>query len=212
VAKDAAGNTSPPSDTASVTTPTDTTLFSDGFETGDMSQWTTSTGINVQSQLVNDGSFAAEAVPNGAAAYAYKQLAQTWPSLYYSTRFYVASRGSSSVYLLRFRNAAKGAIAAVFVSSTGKLGLRNDVTGVTTTSTTSVSSGAWHTLEFYGSVNGASSQTAVWLDGTQVATLTSTQSLGPAPIGYLQLGDTTTARTFDVTFDDVQADPLFITP
>jgi chitodextrinase len=213
VARDAAGNSSAPSSDASVTTPTNTTMFSDGFETGDMSQWTTSTGINVQSQLVNDGSFAAEAVPNGAAAYAYKQLAQTWPSLYYSTRFYVVSRGTSSLYLLRFRTATKGAIAAVFVSSTGKLGLRNDVTGTTTTSTTSVSSGAWHTLEFYGSVNGASGQTSVWLDGSPVAALTLTQqSLGTTPIGYLQLGDTTTSRTFDVAFDDVQADPLFISP
>jgi Bacterial Ig domain/Calcineurin-like phosphoesterase len=212
VAKDAAGNTSSPSTVASVTTPTDTTRFSDGFETGDMSQWTTSTGINVQSQLVNDGSFAAEAVPNGAAAYAYKQLAQTWPSLYYSTRFYVASRGSSSVYLLRFRTATKTAIAAVFVSSTGKLALRNDVTGVTTTSPVPVSNGAWHTLELYASANGASGQTSVWLDGTPVGELTGTQSLGTTPIGYLQLGDTTTGRTFDVAFDDVQADPLFITP
>jgi hypothetical protein len=166
----------------------------------------------VQSQLVNDGSFAAEAVPNGAAADAYEQLAQTWPSLYYSTRFYVASRGSSSVYLLRFRTATKTAIAAVFVSSTGKLALRNDVTGVTTTSSTSVSSGAWHTLEFYGSVNGASGQTSVWLDGTPVGELTGPQSLGTTPIGYLQLGDTTTGRTFDVAFDDVHADPLFIAP
>jgi Fibronectin type III domain/Calcineurin-like phosphoesterase len=210
VARDAAGNTSPPSSTASVTTLTGLTLFSDGFETGDMSQWTTSTGIGVQSQLVNDGSFAAEAVSTGAAADAYKQLTQTWPSLYYSTRFYIASKGSSSVYLLRFRTATKTAIAAVYVSSTGKLGLRNDVTGTTTTSSMPVSSGAWHTLEFYASVNG--SQTSVWLDGLQVGELTGTQSLGTAPIGYLQLGDTSTGRTFDVAFDDVQADPLFITP
>jgi hypothetical protein len=210
VARDAAGNTSPPSSTASVTTPTDLTLLSDGFETGDMSQWTTFTGIGVQSQLVNDGSFAAEAVSTGAAADAYKQLTQTWPSLYYSTRFYIASKGSSSVYLLRFRTATKTAIAAVYVSSTGKLGLRNDVTGTTTTSSMPVSSGAWHTLEFYASVNG--SQTSVWLDGLQVGELTGTQSLGTAPIGYLQLGDTSTGRIFDVAFDDVQADPLSITP
>ena len=212
VARDAAGNTSLPSDTASVTTPTDMTLFSDGFEAGDMSQWTTSTGISVQSQLVNDGSYAAEAVSTGAAADAYEQLAQTWPSLYYSTRFYVLNRGSSSVYLLRFRTAAKAAIAAVFVSSTGRLGLRNDVTGTTTTSSVPVSSGAWHTLEFYASVNGTSSQTSVWLDGLQVGELTGTQSLGTTPIGYLQVGDTSTGKTFDVAFDDVHADPLFITP
>ena len=47
----------------------------------------------------------------------------------------------------------------------------------------------------------------------QVAALTLTgQNLGTNPIGYLQLGDTSTPRTFDVTFDDVHADPLFITP
>jgi len=212
VARDAAGNTSLASDTASVTTPADTTLFSDGFETGDMSQWTTSTGISVQSQLVNDGSHAAEAVSTGAPAYAYEQLAQTWPSLYYSTRFYVASKGSSSVYLLRFRTATKAAIAALYVSSTGRLGMRNDVTGTTATSPVPVSSGAWHTLEFYASINGTSGQTSVWLDGLQVGELTGTQSLGTTPIGYLQLGDTSAGKTFDVAFDDVHADPLFITP
>jgi Big-like domain-containing protein/fibronectin type III domain protein/calcineurin-like phosphoesterase family protein len=212
VARDAAGNTSAPSDPASVTTPAQAAMFSDGFETGDMSKWTTSTGIGVQSTLVNDGNFAAEAVSTGSASYAYKQLAQTWPALYYSTRFYVANRGSSSVYLLRFRTATKAAIAALYVSSTGKLGMRNDTTGVSTTSTASVSSGAWHTLEFYASPNGTSGQTSVWLDGTPVAALTMTQSLGTAPIGYLQLGDTSTGKTFDVAFDDVQADPMFLAP
>ena len=212
VARDAAGNSSQPSNTAGVTTPTNVTLFSDGFESGDMSKWTTSTGIGVQSQLVNDGTYAAEAVSAGAAAYAYQQLSHTWPMLYSSTRFYVVNRGSSSVYLLRFRTASKAAIVAVYVSSTGKLGMRNDATGTTTASSMPVSSGAWHTLELSGSINGTSSQTSVWLDGLPVGELTGTQSLGTDPIGYLQLGDTSTGKTFDVAFDDVKTDPLFIQP
>ena len=36
--------------------------------------------------------------------------------------------------------------------------------------------------------------------------------LGANPIGYLQLGDTSTADQFDAVFDDVQADPSFIQP
>ncbi len=212
VARDAAGNSSLPSSTATVTTPANSTMFFDGFESGDMSQWTTSTGMSAQSQVVSDGTYAAEAVASGAAAYAYKQLSQSWPSLYYSTRFNIVSQTSGSAYLLRLRTAAKGAIAALFVSSTGKLGLRNDVTGVTTTSTTAVSRGAWHTLELYGNINGASGQISVWLDGTPVAQLTGTQSLGTNAIGYLQLGDTSTTDSFDTVFDDVQADPSFITP
>jgi fibronectin type III domain protein/Big-like domain-containing protein/calcineurin-like phosphoesterase family protein len=212
VARDAAGNTSPPSAPAGVTTPTDVTLFSDGFESGDMSAWATSPGMTVQSQTVSDGSFAAEAAAAGSAAYAYEQLAQPWPALYYSARFYLVNRGSSSVYLLRFRTAAKAAVVAVYVSPTGKLAMRDDVTGVTTTSPVQVSSGAWHTVELYGSANGTSSQTSVWLDGLQVGELTGTQDLGTSAIGYLQLGDTSAGKTFDAIFDDVKADPLFIQP
>ena len=212
LARDAAGNSSQPSNTATVTTPPNSAMFSDGFESGSMSQWTTFTGMSVQSQVVSDGSDAAEAVATGSSAYAYKQLSQSWPSLYYSTRFDIVSQMSGSAYLLRLRTATKGAIAAVFVSSSGKLGMRNDVTAVTTTSTTSVSRGAWHTLELYGNVNGASGQVSVWLDGSPVTQLTGAQSLGTSPIGYLQLGDTSIANQFDTVFDDVQADPLFIQP
>jgi chitodextrinase len=212
VAKDAAGNSSPPSNTATVTTPANSTMFFDGFESGDMSQWTTSTGMSVQSQVVNDGSDAAEALATGGSAYAYKQLSQSWPSLYYSTRFDIVSQTSGSAYLLRLRTATKGAIAAVFVTSSGKLGIRNDVTGVTTTSSTPVSRGTWHSVELYGNINGTSGQISVWLDGSPVGQLTGTQSLGTSPIGYLQLGDTSTSNQFDTVFDDVQADPTFVQP
>jgi len=211
VAGDAAGNSSPASGPATVTTAGDT-MFSDGFESGDMSRWTTSTGVTVQGQVVSDGSFAAEAAAAGAPAYAYEKLSQTWTSLYYSTRFDIRSQGANSAYLLRLRTAAKGAIAALFVSSSGKLGLRNDVTGVSTTSSTAVSRATWHTLEMFGSINGDSGDISVWLDGSPVAQLTGIQSLGTTPIGYLQLGDTSTAPTSDVVFHDVKADPSMIQP
>lgn len=211
VARDAAGNSSLPSNTATVTTPAAVSMFYDGFETGDLSQWTTATGVSVQSQTVNDGAYAAEAVAAGAPAYAYKQLPQTYPSLYYSTRFDLLSHDANSVYLLRLRTASKGALAAVFVTSTGKLAIRNDVTGSTVTSATPVSSG-WHSVELYGDTGGAAGQISVWLDGAPVGDLSGTQSLGTTPIGYLQLGDTSSGKTFDVVFDDVRADPQFIQP
>ena len=107
---------------------------------------------------------------------------------------------------------AKGAIAALFVSSGGKLGLRNDVTGVTTTSSAAVSRGSWHTVEMFGSINGTSGDISVWLDGSPVAQLTGIQSLGTTPIGYLQLGDSSATATSDVIYDDVRADPSMIQP
>jgi Bacterial Ig domain/Fibronectin type III domain/Calcineurin-like phosphoesterase len=206
IARDAAGNSSPPSSPATVTTPTDSTMFYDGFESGDLSQWTTSTGMTVQNQTVEAGTYAAEATAAGAPAYAYKQLSQTWPFLYYSAQFDILSRTSGSVYLMRLRTASKGAIAAVYVSSTGKLGLRNDVTSTTTASSTAVSFGTWHSLEMYGDITGG--QVTVWLDGTLVGQLSGAQSLGTSPIGYLQLGDTSASDQFTAAFDDVRADPL----
>lgn len=211
VARDAAGNASAPSDPAAVTTP-GSAMFYDGFESGTMSAWTTSTGMTAQSQVVDDGTYAAEGVAASSPAYAYKQLSQTWTSLYYSTRFDILSQGSNSAYLMRLRTATKGAIAALYVSSGGKLGLRNDIGGVSTTSATPVSRNAWHTLEIFGSINGASSSISVWLDGAPVGQLTGIQPLGTNPIGYLQLGDTSSTANSTVVYDDVKADPSFIQP
>ena len=53
-------------------------------------------------------------------------------------------------------------------------------------------------------------QVAVWLDGTPVTTLTRAESLGTNPVGYLQLGDNGTSKTFDVAFDDVAASAQYV--
>jgi chitodextrinase len=212
-ALDAETNVSGFSNEATATTPAVAVLFHDGFETGDLSKWTTNNGLAAQQAKVFAGSWAAEATATGGAgASAFKNLAQSETSLYYVTRFNVLSQ-TTNVNLLRFRNNTVGAnaMATLFVSSTGKLGLRNDVTGVATTSTTSVSRNAWHTAQVHLTVNGTSSSTEVWLDGTAVADLTLAGiNLGTNPIGRLELGDPSTARTFDVAFDEVAYDRDFI--
>jgi chitodextrinase len=212
-ALDAATNVSGFSNEATATTPAVAVLFHDGFETGDLSKWTSNSGLVAQQAHVFAGSWAAEATATGGAgASAFKNLAQGETSLYYVTRFNVLSQ-TTNVNLLRFRNNTVGAnaMATLFVSSTGKLGLRNDVTGVATTSTTTVSRNAWHTAQVHLTINGTSSSTEVWLDGNAVADLTLAGiNLGTNPIGRLELGDPTTARTFDVALDEVAYDRDFI--
>src|SRR5436305_3233319 len=95
---------------------------------------------------------------------------------------------SSNLFLLRFRTAGSGSLLGLFVSSTGKLGYRNDVTGVSTTSSTAVSSGVWHGAQVHVHINGASSTTETWLDGVKVAGLSKTESLGTTPVGQIQAG------------------------
>jgi Purple acid Phosphatase, N-terminal domain/Calcineurin-like phosphoesterase/Fibronectin type III domain len=207
VAKDAAGNSTTGAST-SVTTPAATVIpvFSDGFESGPplSSAWTTQQGLVVQSALSHTGSYAARETSTGTATYAYATVpsateywAQGW--------VYVASNSTSANFFgFRTGTSSAASIVNVYITSTGKLSLRNNIGLVTTTSTKVVSSGTWHKVVLHAIVNGANSSLAVSLDGVTVPDLTlAGQDLGTTPIGRLQVGDTTTARSYDIAIDDV---------
>jgi chitodextrinase len=205
-ARDAAGNASPVSGTASLTTPD---LFADNFETGDLSRWSSVNGLLVQQDDVFAGSQAARAAGSGAPASSIAQFARTVDTLDARVEFKLESQGANSATLLRFRTAAAASLVSVYVSSTGKLGLRNDVTGIATTSTTTVSSGVWHLLELHALVGIPASRVDVLLDGAGIAGLTGPATLGTAPIGRLELGESATNRTFSVAFDNLVANTSF---
>jgi hypothetical protein len=127
---DAAGNISELSNIASAMTPL---LFSDDFESGDLSNWTFSTGLSVQSQDVYNGTYAAQAASTGTATWAYKQLDAGQNDIYYRLRFKINSLGSNA-FLMRFRTSSNTSLLGVFVTSTGKLAYRNDIESVATIS------------------------------------------------------------------------------
>jgi chitodextrinase len=208
-ARDAAGNLSGFTPTAPVTIPAP--LFHDGFESGNLSSWANN-GLTIQQQGALEGLYSAEAVSTaGTANYATRTLSAQ-NDLYYVTWFKILSQGPNSVFLQRFRTSGNGAILGTFVSSTGKLGYRNDFTGLSSTSNTSVSQHVWHQLQTHVHINGASGQVEVWLDGVQVAGLSNTESLGTNPIGILQLGENSTGKNFDVAFDELTFDTSFVRP
>ena len=205
VARDGAGNASAPSATTTVTTSSASApAFSDGFETGNLSAWTASSGLTVQGATVHTGAFAAEANTTTGATYAKKTLPSTYTDAYSRVWFDVKS-ASSQVNLLRYRNLAGGSLGYVFVTAAGQLGMRNDVTATTINS--SVVAGpasGWHELELHMIVNGTSSVIDVWLDGVHVDALSSTAAnLGTDAVGAMQIGEVQTGRTYDVAFDDV---------
>jgi hypothetical protein len=215
--------TSTPTGAVPTNTPTPTTIptntptsgtqfpvFSDGFETGNLSAWTSSGGLTVQTALVHSGTFAAQGNTINGNTYAKKTLPSTYTEGYARIYFNLVSY-TSQVNLLRYRTSADVSIAYLFVNTSGKLGLRNDTAATTTTSTTSVGSG-WHALEFHVLINGASSTTEVWLDGTRVNDLSIPANLGTGLIGRLQIGEVMTGRTYNVIFDDVIFDTQQIGP
>ena len=214
-AVDASTNASSLSTALSVTTPSSAPVFGDTFESGNLSNWTTVSGLAAEQADVAGGSWAAEGVGAGTGvANAWKTLPAAQTSLYYQLHFKIVSMGANTVYLERFRTAygapsgSAASILGIYVSTTGKLGFRNDVAGTSLTSSTPVTLGTWHTLEVHVAVAGSSGQVETWLDGTSVPALSVTQSLGTDPTGVIQLGENASGKTYDVRFDDVKVDTV----
>ena len=203
-ALDAAGNVSSPSE-ATVEVP-QRTVFRDGFESGDLSQWTSSSSLTVEQGSAAVGRWGARGSTTNGKTFASKQLPSEYSDLYYGIRFRIASQGATTVSLLKFKRVAGGALMRLFVTSTGRLAIRNDVTGETITSSTPVAPGAWHTARVRLRIDGTASRIEVSLNGSTVTALTKTASLGTNPIGRIELGDDATAKTYDLSFDEVIVD------
>jgi len=189
-----------------VTTPagsTTTILFSDGFETGNLSKWTSSSGLVAESATVHAGSWAVEGNTTNGATYAKKTLATTSTSVHASVWYRIAS-ASSQVNLLRVRTSTDTSIGYVYVSSTGTLGLRDDAGAVTLTSSV-VPGAGWHLLELTLTI-GTSGASSVSVDGATVASLSKTGNWGTTPVGRFQIGEVQTGRIYDVVFDDAEID------
>jgi large repetitive protein len=210
---DAASNCGPFSNTAEATTPSEggDLLYSDGFETG--FDWDiVKQGIVRQNTHVNSGSWAVRATSTSSdgQAFARDELPSAQGELYYRTFFKVISQGGNQVILQRLWTADRTWLLSLHLTAAGKLGYKNHLTGGSKVSSVVPSQGAWHELQVRVVMNGASSVTEVWLDGTKIDSLTNNESLGTTAVGHLQIGDTTASRTFDVGFDDVAADESFI--
>jgi hypothetical protein len=183
--------------------------FRDGFESGTLDHWSTATAMVVQQDDVSTGAFAARAQANGGATFARARLAFPQGELNVQLRFSVAALDPTSTNLVGIRSGTDAPLLAVFISGSGELGLRNDLTGVATTSSVMVSTGIWHEIEVH-TVTGASGGADVWLDGILIDQLSGPQVLGDSPVGFFQIGEDQDGARFNVAFDDVVADSVKI--
>jgi arylsulfatase A-like enzyme len=186
------------------------TLVADDFGTGSLSRWSSSSGLVVQRQEVFSPSWAARGTASGEATFARKTLGTTLREVYYRLRFKLIQQGPNHVAIQRLLQPDGDPILTVTVSTAGKLGYMADATGTSITSDSVVTKGIWHELQVRAFIDGATSATAVWLDGTKVGTLTRTLPLGTTPVGRVQMGGSATGRTYDVAFDDVVVSDAFV--
>jgi chitodextrinase len=185
-------------------------LFSDGFETGDLSNWTASSNFTVQSSLVFAGGFAGRATNTGPATYVYKDVGSQTNVYFKAMINHVSATGPTVV--LRFRQTGGNQIASLNINKSGALVRKNHVTSTQDkTSATTVPKGVWHEIQMHAQINGTSSVYEVWFDGALVADISGTVSLGTNPIGRVQLDEQgSSTSSHDTAFDEVVADTAFI--
>jgi hypothetical protein len=200
-----------------VTSPTPTAtaqpgnIFSDDFESGNLSNWNTVQGLVVQSAEVASGSFAARATSSGGSGlYARKTLPIAQADLYYRIQFKVISRAANTFNLIKFRTATDVSILSVSINNLGNLSYRNDIAATSVNSSVAVPTGVWQSLEVHLVIAGASSQIEVWLNGSPVAALTRSDAFGTTPTGRVQLGENSPGLTYDVAYDNVVVSNNFI--
>jgi len=182
--------------------PSPSSVFGDGFESGTLSAWTSSAGLIVQSAEAASGQYAAEGNTTNGSTWAKKTLPGTYADGYFAASVNVLST-ASQVNLLRIRTAGDVSLGYLYVTKTGQLMFRNDLTAEIFSSASSLGPG-WHRLELHAVVNGASGAIEVWLDGSFVGDLSRSTDLGSVPIGRAQIGEVYAGgRIYDVVFDDV---------
>jgi glucose/arabinose dehydrogenase len=187
-----------------------TVHFLDGFESGDMSQWTSNSGIVVSSADAFAGQFGASANSTGAPAYATENLTTPQSVVFIESRVKVVSQGSTtSAYLFRLRNASGVLIAGLYRNVDGNLRLKNDTGNPGANSAVVVTTGTWHLLQWRVVIGGAAGESEVWLDGVRVGALSGTFNLGTAAVGRLQMGENNSGRVFHIAFDDVRVADRF---
>ena len=178
-----------------------TTVFTDGFERGNLAGYRQVTHCGVQQSVVHSGSWAWRAPNNnGQPSYAYRTLPANYQNIQVTAWVYIVSR-ASTVKLFAVRPAYDRSLD-VYVDQRGRVSVRNNIGGVTTYSTTTMATGGWHQLALHADIGTGTVE--VSLDGSPVPGLSLTQQrLGSLPFNQLRLGDLATAATFDIAIDDV---------
>ena len=206
--------TATPEPTPTSPPPSGVGIFSDDFESGDLSQWTVSSGLVVQQQEVASGDWAARGASTGSRTYARQPLSAPQSELFYRIRFKIISQDpANSVSLLKLRTENDVSLLTLSVTGAGQLGVRNDVVLVGRTSSQTVTPGVWHEAQVHLRVdvaNPTAGQVEVWYDGELVRELSRSENFGAALVGWLQLGEHSLGKSYDVVFDDVVTDTRFI--
>jgi hypothetical protein len=185
--------------------------FADGFEVGDAWLWsnTTDSGasdINFDTTIKYAGRYSAEMINNNGASYILKSVNSTTTPVI-RAYVYVSSHTTANgrLDLVALRNGSSQDII-LYRHTDGTLGISNGVSGLTYSSSTQLTLGAWHEVELTATLNASTGTVNAYLDGVAVTGLsqTSLNTGGTLASGYI--GTTTSGRAWTAYFDEVAID------
>lgn len=189
------------------------TIFSDGFESGDFSAWTSVVArsggtASVQSLDVRSGAFAASlssSTAGGSVAYVRNTFSTGYADLTASGDFKITAEGSanSNVPIFRLFDAAGTRLVSFYRQNLDwdKLWLQYNGTYNSTTGTLPLNS--WARVELHLVARGAGSSTVeARLNGALIYS-TQTASLPSGGVAAVQIGNNTSAQAFGLIADDL---------
>ena len=192
--------------------PSGTTLFSDGFESGTFSNWTsvgTGSGgtATVQSSLRKTGAYAATFANSGSPtgyANARETLASAQTNLTASGDFIVTTEGASgsNVPILRLFTSGGTRLVSLYRQNQASDKVYVSFSGIYAQTSGLLPLNAWANLSLRVGVNGTSSLIEVRMNGSLVYQ-TSAASLGTAGVQIIQIGNETTSQTYSITADNI---------
>ena len=182
--------------------PPTTTVFSDGFESGNLSQWAVRTRATVQTSIVHAGAYAARLTATGSPSFARANLPSTEPAVRIQLWVNVRARPPGGAVILTRAQGVSAPLVRLLLNANGTLAYNNEVAKTWRSSSTVLPSAGWHLIELDVTV-GTPGHVRVLLDGAVVPGLDRAENLGLAGVQELQIGDQVAGRTYDVVVDDV---------
>ena len=206
--------------TATVQSVPASTIFSDGFESGNFSAWSTVTtagdgAATVQSAIVSSGTYAArlsESANAGSKSYVRKTFSAV-QDLTASGDFQLLQQGASggNVPFFRFLDPSGTRLVSLYRQNGTNNQVYVNYGGTYYLTTGRLALNTWATFSIHLTTNGAASTVAITLNGTQIYQST-TASLGTAGIATLQIGNDTAAQAFGLVADNISVQGGASTP
>ncbi len=199
---------------SSINNTTGARLFSDSFESGDASAWSSTGGSGAVASVVNttarNGKYAFEASTTNTHG-AYAQTSITSSSTVYARTYFNSTTIGNPTNLLDLGTAVLGSGTHMRIT----IGAGGDIcwtafTGIGASCTaTAPSASTWHKLEVELVINNGAGVFQIWLDNTNIKNSTAL-STGATNIANFAIGNTdaTTTKTTVTYYDDVAVDTV----